>query len=122
VRFFKAQVSAFSSTVVDFSTALVGVELFNINYLPGSVAGNIAGGITNFYLGRNWVFGKGVKSTGHQAVRYLLIWLGSMLLNSSGVYLLVEYAGLNYILGKCIMSLLVSVTFNYFSHSYFVFK
>ncbi len=121
-KFLKAQVASFSGTVVDFLTTLVSVEIFNIWYVNGNLTGNICGGITNFYLGRNWVFNSKNKKVYIQGVKYSMVWAGSITLNTSGVFALTHYCGINYIVSKVIASVVVGFTYNYLLQNYFVFK
>ena len=65
--------------------------------------------------------------------KYILVWIGSFVLNVGGVYLLVELlqdythlwekaSGFSLIIAKVIVSALVSVGWNYVLHRYFVFQ
>lgn len=122
LKFLRAQIASFSGTVVDFLTTLVSVEIFNVWYVAGNITGNICGGITNFYLGRNWVFQSKGKKVYIQGIKYIVVWLGSIMLNTSGVFVVTHYLGINYIISKVIVSLVVGFTYNYLLQNYFVFK
>lgn len=121
-RFIAAQGAAFAGTVADFLVTIGAVEMLHIWYLPATMLGNVAGGITNFYLGRHHVFGARHGGLSAQAGRYLLVWTGSLLLNAGGVYLLTHYLGLNYLMSKVLVGLLVSLGFNYGLQLHFVFR
>lgn len=56
VTFVKAQAASLAATIVDFSVFILLTEWFNCWYLAASVTGTISGGVTNFLLGRVWVF------------------------------------------------------------------
>ena len=122
LKFLKAQVASFSGTVIDFLTTLVSVEIFNVWYVTGNISGNICGGIANFYLGRNWVFQSKNKKVYIQGIRYIIVWVGSIILNTSGVFALTHFIGINYIISKVVVSLVVGFTYNYLLQNYFVFK
>lgn len=121
-RFLKAQAASAAGTVVDFLVTIVCVEVFHSWYLLGTALGNAAGGLTNFYLGRYLVFKVPEQQAAAQGVRYLVVWLGSMLLNAGGVYLFTQLLHLNYVYSKVVVSLLVGVGFNYFLQLHFVFQ
>ncbi|WP_375417180.1 GtrA family protein [uncultured Hymenobacter sp.] len=121
-RFLAAQAASFAGTAADFFVTIVAVEVLHLHYLPAVVAGNVAGGGLNFYLGRHYVFGAGRQGLPGQATRYLLVWLGSLLLNTGGVYLLVQGLRLPYLLSKIGVSLLVGFGFNYVLQQKFVFR
>ena len=54
--FAKAQVASLIASIVDYWFTIIAVELFGLWYVSASACGTMAGGITNFSLGRNWVF------------------------------------------------------------------
>jgi putative flippase GtrA len=137
--FLKAQASSLAASVADFSTTIVLVEVFKCWYLAASVTGTIVGGITNFLVNRNWVFdGRGTQhynadedllsgkeksnTISIQAVRYLLVWTGNLVLNAAGVYLLTHYVGVSYMISKVFVSVLVGFTYNYLLQKRFVFS
>ncbi|WP_374166717.1 GtrA family protein [Arcticibacter sp. MXS-1] len=122
LKFLKAQVASLSGTIVDFLTTLVSVELFHVWYVAANIAGNVCGGITNFYLGRNWVFNSRDKKVYVQGIRYIMVWGGSIALNTSGVFALTHFLEINYIISKVVVSLVVGFSYNYFLQNYFVFK
>ena len=121
-RIVKAQAASLTGTVVDFLVTVGCVELLHCWYLVATVLGNMAGGITNFILGRHLVFAASQQSAPAQSVRYFLVWLGSMGLNATGVYLCTKVLHVNYVLSKILVSLLVGIGFNYFLQLHFVFK
>jgi len=60
--FVKAQVASLSASIIDFLTTLVCTQVFHVWYVLGSVIGTTAGGMVNFMMGRNWVFGAKEKN------------------------------------------------------------
>ena len=121
-RFLAAQAASFAGTAADYLVAIVGVEIMGLSYLPAVVLGSTAGGATNFYLGRHYVFGAGRQGLTGQAYRYLLVWAGSLLLNTGGIYLLVQGLQQPYLASKIVVNLLVGVGFNYVLQQKFVFR
>ncbi len=121
-RLVKAQAASLAGTAVDFLVTIGCVEALHVWYLTATILGNTAGGITNFYLGRHMVFQAAQHDARMQGVRYFLVWLGSMLLNASGVYLFTQVLHVNYVSSKIAVSLLVGIGFNYFLQRDFVFK
>jgi putative flippase GtrA len=120
--FLKAQASSLVSTAVDFTVAILLVEVVGLWYMPATITGTISGGITNFLLGRQWVFGNGQQPVPRQAIRYMVVWTGSMLLNAGGVYLITHYTGTSYIISKVIASVIVGFSFNYLLQKKYVFQ
>ena len=120
--FAKAQYSSLISTTVDFSFTFIFTRLLGIWYLFSSITGTILGGIVNFLLGRNWVFKNQHTSKLVQAKRYLLIWSGSLSLNSLGLYLLTELFRWHYLLSKSVITIIVGIFFNFLFQKSYVFR
>jgi len=120
--FLKAQASSLISSAADFLLTILLKEVFMVWYLAASIAGTIFGGITNFLLGRNWVFSSKEKKVEGQAFRYLLVWLGSLGLNAGGTYVFTSIVGIKYWISKIMISLIVGIGYNYVLQKFFVFK
>ena len=121
-RFLKAQAASLAGTAVDFLVTISCVEGLHLWPVAATMLGNTAGGCTNFYLGRHHVFQVSHHRATSQGVRYLLVWVGSLLLNAGGMYLLTSVAHANYLLSKIVVSLLVGFGFNYTLQLHFVFR
>jgi putative flippase GtrA len=121
-KFLRAQVSSLLSTIVDFGITILLKELFGVNYLVSSSTGSILGGVTNFVLGRRWVFKAAELPPGAQVIRYCLVWGGSILLNIGGVWLLTGIGNINYLYSKILTTVLVGIFFNYLLQNKYVFK
>jgi putative flippase GtrA len=122
VTFIKAQASSLISTAVDFLVTFVLKQLLGTWFFSASVIGNICGGITNFLLGRIWVFSSRERDAGVQALRYLIVWLGNLALNAGGVYLFTEVIQIEEWVSKIMVSIIVSIGYNYVFQKFFVFR
>jgi putative flippase GtrA len=120
--FIKSQVSSIVSTLVDFSITILLKEVVGIWYLFSTSTGSILGGVTNFFLGRKWVFNATGTSSKSQAVRYVIVWGGSILLNITSVFFLTSFGHLNYLLSKIITAVMVGIFFNYILQKKYVFS
>jgi putative flippase GtrA len=120
--FLKAQLSSIAATLVDFLVTISLVEGLHCWYVFGSVVGTITGGCTHFMLGRNWVFKAGEREIQTQALKYLLVWIVYLCLSTAGVYIITHYAGVNYLISKVCVTVVLSVGYNYVLHKKFVFK
>lgn len=120
--FVKAQASSFVASVVDFGLTIFCKEVLGIWYVAASFIGTVSGGVTNFLLGRKWVFKKKIEKTVPvQAAKYVLVWCGNLALNTGGVFLVTHFLKLDYKISKVIVSLLVGIFYNYFLQKKFVF-
>jgi len=122
VTFLKANIASLGASLADYSVSILLVSGFHAGVVPGSMAGTITGGVLNFLMGRHWVFVSKHHKITQQASRYILVWTGNLILNTTGVYLLAQVAGCNYTASKIITSVLVAVTYNYLLQKKFVFK
>jgi putative flippase GtrA len=120
--FIKAQTSSIISTLIDFSITILFKELFNFWYLLASIVGTFAGGATNFALGRHWVFDAKGKKMHRQILKYVITWVGSMLLTTLGVFVVTHYIELSYIISKIVVAIVVGVCYNYTLQKKFVFS
>ncbi len=120
--FYRYNIVAITSTAVDFSVLIFLTEVLQFWYMLSAFLGALAGGITGFILGRNWVFKRNEDMLSSQAKRYLFVWISSILLNTFGLYLVVEFIGVQYIISKIIVALVVGVGFNFLMHKNFTFK
>jgi len=122
MTFFKAQAASLTATVVDFSVTVVLKEWLHCWYLLASILGTVSGGIVNFSMNRRWVFSVRHKKMYWQAIKYLMVWGGNLVLVSAGVFLLTHYGGLSYLVSKVAVSLVVGFFYNYTLQKRFVFK
>jgi putative flippase GtrA len=121
ITYLKAQVSAIIGSLVDFLTTILFVEVLGIWYVAGNLAGNIAGAVTQFIIARNWAFHAENGKVSLQIIRYILVWIGNLVLSAGGIYLFTHYLKLHYILSKTITSVVLGLTYNYFMQKIFVF-
>ena len=122
VSFSRYQLVAVLATGIDFLTLILLTEFAGLWYLFSAVTGAVFGAITAFLLGRYWVFESVESRTHHQAFRYAIVAVGSVVLNSYGVYFFTDIIGLQYIFSKAITAIVVSVGYNYLLSKNFVFK
>lgn len=120
--FARAQVASFVASMVDYWVTIILVEIVGFWYVWSSAIGTLAGGITNFSMGRVWVFKSFDRHAEVQLFRYLIVWIGYLLLTTSGVYLLTHYTPLGYIVSKVFISLFMAISYNYPLQKRFVFS
>ena len=120
--FVRAQLAAFTGSAVDFLAFLFFSEVINSWYVYATALGALLGAITNFLLGRYWVFLATESKMRYQVIRYSIVSLGSLLLNTAGVYLLTEYGFIHPIYSKLIVGLLVGVFYNFILQKKFVYN
>jgi putative flippase GtrA len=120
--FLKSQVVSLISTAIDFSFSILLHHFLSLYYVTATSLGSLAGAMTSFTLGRNWVF---LNRHGHirkQVLRFLVINLFSIFANTTGVFFFKESFEIPFILSRIIVSVLIGVFFNFFMNRYFVFR
>ena len=131
--FLRAQLSAQFATLADFILTYVCFQWLGIYYVMATSIGAITGGIVNCVINYKWAFATKDCQFKWVFFKYVLVWIGSFLLNVGGVYLLVELlkhhtylweraSGFYLIIAKIIVAVIVSVGWNYILHRYFVFQ
>jgi putative flippase GtrA len=119
--FFKAQLSSLLATAADFLLTGCFAELVHLHYTVAVMLGALGGAFTNFAINRYWSFNAQAMPVRQQTYRYGLVWLGSVLLNVSGVYLLTRFFGMHYMISKMIVAVIVGLSFNYLLQKEYVF-
>jgi len=120
--FTKAQVASLVASSVDFLVTWLLIRQLEAPPVAGSVTGTICGGVTHFLISRNWAFSAQEKKWTGQLTRYVLVWIGNLILNASGVWLLYHMAGWNVWPAKIVTAIGIAVFYNYVLQKRYVFK
>jgi putative flippase GtrA len=116
------QVASLVSTVVDFGTMVLLVELLHRSAVVGTMAGATCGALTNFELGRHWTFRADKAHVAPQALRYALVSAASAALNALGEYGLHDRLGMQYFAARAVVAVAVSLLWNFPLQRHFVFR
>jgi putative flippase GtrA len=116
------QIGATMSTAVDFSLMVFCVERLGLSPVTATAIGASMGAATNFFLGRTWVFPRRTGKIHGQAIRYALISLTSAALNTLGEHLASDLAHLQYVFARVLVSIAVSIAWNFPMQRHFVFR
>jgi|TARA_R110000782_G_scaffold259894_1_gene350870 putative flippase GtrA len=122
ISFLKYQTAALLATLVDFGVFFLLKDVFHIWYVYATAIGALTGAITNFILCRNWAFSSREKKLVTQIGRYIMVSLGSLLLNTVLVYVITELFKIHENYSRVMTAILVAVTYNFTLQKYFVFK
>lgn len=122
ISFLRYQVAAIIATMVDFLVLIFLTEIIAIWYVESTAIGALCGAITNFIICRYWAFANSSNHLTNQIVKYILVSAGSLALNTLFVYLLTDFAKLNYTVSKIITAIVVAIFYNFTFQKYFVFK
>lgn len=120
--FYKSQIGSVLATGADMLVLIFCTEILQIYYVTSAALGAFCGAVVSFFIGRNWAFRKKDGRLSAQAIRYFFTSSLSLLLNVAGIYLLTDLLGIQYIISKVIISVIVGIFFNFFMFRYFVYK
>lgn len=121
ITFSKAQCSAWVATAIDFGVTLLLSELCGLWYGYATFAGAFAGGCSNCFINYRWVFHAFGQKKKYVAIRYLIVWWVSIVLNTVGTCQLTETLRIDFVIAKAIVAALVAVLWNYQMQRVFVF-
>lgn len=121
-EFLKAQLSAFVGGLFDFGIYTLCYSLLGVSASFSNVISGGLGAVVNFTINRYWSFASSDQPIGSQLWKFVLVVIGSILLKSTGIYYLVDILSYNFLLGKVVVEILVSIGFNFTLQKYWVFK
>ncbi len=134
--FIRAQFSSQFASISDFVITILLAKLFNVYYVYATFLGSVCGGIINCLINYNWTFKATDLKMRHVIIKYFVVWVGSIALNTWGTYLMTEalvqvpwlvkflhhYVDDLFIVSKAIVSLLIGYLWNYNLHRIFVYR
>jgi putative flippase GtrA len=124
--FAKAQVSAFVGGMVDYAIMIICTEFFHVYYVFSIGISGVIGAVVNFTLNKKWTFhSKDFKYKNDlyvQLIKFLVVVAGSIILKSSGTYLVTTFFKIDYKISRLIVDLFVSLLFNFNMQKYWVFS
>ncbi|WP_245871973.1 GtrA family protein [Dysgonomonas massiliensis] len=134
--FLRAQFSSQVSSWLDFLVSILCVNLFGMYYGLSTMLGNISGGLLNCFINYKWTFKAQGQSVKYVLIKFVLVWFGSIILNTQGTILFTEYV-MKYIpveslpdilvnnvflIPKIVVSLIVGWVWNYNMQRVFVYR
>lgn len=123
--FAKAQMSAFTGGLLDYSVMIFCTEILHIHYTISIAIGGVIGAVLNFSVNRYWTFNDNKAHhlpVGTQLIKFIFVVAGSIALKSSGTYLFTNWWKLDYKITRIIVDIIVSLGFNYVLQKYWVFR
>lgn len=123
-----SQISSWTDMAISF---IMYAWIVNIAWLSTAI-GAICGGIVNCIIGYNFTFHANGVSKKAVIIKFILVWIGSLTLNSAGTELLTKllqslaWIGLSddacFAIARIIISLAVSIAWNFLLQRSFVFR
>jgi putative flippase GtrA len=116
------QLGATAATAADFGGMIACVELLGTSPVTATAIGATLGAVTNFTLGRQWIFRRPSGAFLGQATRYALVSAASAGWNTLGEHALHDRAHIQYVLARALVSIAVSLLWNFPLQRRFVFQ
>jgi putative flippase GtrA len=116
------QVGATAATVVDFGAMIFFVQAMGLAPVPATAIGAALGGITNFLLGRTWIFRQHSGHVAGQAARYAMVSGAGAGWNALGEHLAHDRAHVQYVVARAMVAVAVSLLWNFPMQREFVFR
>lgn len=120
--FCKAQLTAQIATLADFVLSYLLAEVAGLYYVAATFLGAVTGGVVNCYMNYRWVFDTADQRRRSMASKYLMVWCGSIILNTVGTFALTELSRLHFIYAKAMVAAVVGLLWNYQLQRRFVYK
>lgn len=120
--FGKAESSAILASAADFGLTIFLVRALEVWYARASFFGALMGGIVNCYVNYRWVFDKQKQRKPFIALKYLFVWSFSILFNTAGTWFFTVLSGMNFIIVKAVVAIIVAILWNFQMQRVFVFR
>jgi putative flippase GtrA len=111
--------------VCDYLIMIALTEMAGFHYSFSIIVSGLIGALINFSLNKYWAFtSQGSKHSpiGKELTRFILVVAGSILLKSSGTFIITSTLNVDYRFSRLFVELLVSYGFNYILLRHWVFK
>jgi putative flippase GtrA len=116
------QLGALAASVVDF-LVMIGCVHAGLVPVAGTAIGATCGAVTNFTLGRHWIFRASTHgSAPRQAGRYAVASFTSLALNTLGEFVVHDVAHVQYVVARLLVAGFVGLAWNYPVHRAWVFR
>jgi putative flippase GtrA len=110
------------SALIDFSVMVLAVQRMGLTPVEATAMGATVGAVTNFTMGRAWVFRRRWGGLSSQAVRYAAVAAASATWNTLGEHLVHNVLHVQYVMARILVAIAVSLTWNFPMQRRFVFR
>jgi len=122
-EFLRAQLSAFAGGMLDLGIYVFCHKALEISAPFSNAIGGGLGAVANFLLNRYWSFVGGRRASAKsQLWKFVVVVAGSILLKSTGIYLLVDVWDGHFLFCKLLVEIVVSLGFNFTLQKFWVFR
>lgn len=110
-----------TATAINFAVLIVLTEYFHIWYVFSAISAVVASFFVSFILQKFWTFKHSSLTRVHyELLSYVGVGISNIILNASGIYLLVEFTGMWYLVAQFICAATLAIM-NFFIYRRFIF-
>jgi putative flippase GtrA len=120
LQFVKFGIVGVSNTLIFFAVYTLLLKVFGVWYVAASGIGFAVGAVNGFLWNRAWTF-KGHVGDALTPVRWFVVQTSGLLLNLGLVYLFVDGAGLDELVGQAVTIVIVTLT-TFFANRAWTFR
>lgn len=120
-QFIKFCLVGTTNVAVDFSIYFTLTRLFNLHFILANLGSFCVALSWSFYLNKNWTFRSSGGDLKKKYIKFLIINLIGMVINTTVLYCLVRFGGLFDIYSKLI-AVVVGTFWNFFCSRFWAFK
>ena len=120
VQFLKFGIVGVSNTLLTFAVYTLLLKVFGVWYVAASGIGFAVGAVNGFLWNRAWTF-KGHVGDALTPVRWFVVQTSGLFLNLGLVYLFVDGAGLDELVGQAVTIVIVTLT-TFFANRAWTFR
>lgn len=136
MRLIKYFLSSQICTLLDFVVTITLSSFCGMYYVIATAMGSVSGGVANCMLNYKWVFPGTTSSKRNVFVKYMMVWMANIVLNTYGTYLVTEalkgsmfvaqldnqYGDNIYILSKMLVAVATALLWTYPMQKTFVYR
>ncbi|MSU73675.1 GtrA family protein [Candidatus Kaiserbacteria bacterium] len=122
MRIVRFMISGGTATIVNLSALFILTHFLGVWYIYSSILAFAVSFFVSFALQKLWTFGDTSRDRVHtQAAMFLIVILVALGINTTLIYLFVEYAHVHYLVGQLVSGLCIAVI-NFLSYKHLVFR
>ncbi|MDD9266610.1 GtrA family protein [Paenibacillus sp. GCM10023248] len=97
------------------------LAFYNVNYIIALIISYLVGIISSFMLNSKWTFKTSDKTQIKAILKFVMVYVLNLAINSLLLIILVDYFGGNKILSQ-LLALVLTTAFSFYGHKYWTFK
>jgi len=118
----KFLISGGTATAVDLGFLYIFTDIYKIHYLVSAVLAFVIAFCVSFYLQKFWTFRDDSREKLYaQLSQYIAVTLTNLVVNTYGMFFLVEKWGIKYLLAQIIMSGFIAI-FSFIIYRFIIFR